>query len=311
MEILRTYPMSEKRRDVERMVRDTGLPKAAQIALLANIAVETGNSFDHKQQQRGSSAPAKGLLQFDPSGKLNDYKKYLDLNSYIDSAQNQINYFMDTIYGDSKKEIGHGNAAKLRDIIETGDYKQVTQALADMWFKPGKPHMERRMDEAYGFALQDQNETNRRTREVIPTTCGLKHHWIRAYHMIPLLTTLVQIGGNWLDNKQKVAQAKTDAEITTIKAQADRQASAQNQNYDLDRLAMENMSKSWKDEVILAVFLAPMIMAFIPGFELYALAGFGVMAQMPQWYQYTIIGMVVVIYGLRGLLEKVLAKKGF
>ena len=127
--------------------------------------------------------------------------------------------------------------------------------------------------------------------------------------MIPLLTTLVQIGGNWLDNKQKVAQAKTDAEITTIKAQADRQASAQDQNYDLDRLAMENMSKSWKDEVILAVFLAPMVMAFIPGFESYALAGFGVMAQMPQWYQYIIIGMVVVIYGMRGLLEKVLEKK--
>ena len=127
--------------------------------------------------------------------------------------------------------------------------------------------------------------------------------------MIPLLTTLVQIGGNWLDNKQKVAQAKTDAEITTIKAQADRQASAQDQNYDLDRLAMENMSKSWKDEVILAVFLAPMVMAFIPGFESYALAGFGVMAQMPDWYQYIIIGMVVVIYGMRGLLEKVLEKK--
>ena len=127
--------------------------------------------------------------------------------------------------------------------------------------------------------------------------------------MIPLLTTLVQIGGNWLDNKQKISQAKTDAEIVTIKAQADRQASAQDQNYDLDRLAMENMSKSWKDEVILAVFLAPMIMAFIPGLESYALAGFGVMAQMPQWYQYIIIGMVVVIYGMRGLLEKVLEKK--
>ena len=127
--------------------------------------------------------------------------------------------------------------------------------------------------------------------------------------MIPLLTTLVKIGGNWLDNKQKIAQAKTEAEITTIKATADRQASAQDQNYDLDRLAMENMSKSWKDEIILVVFLIPMIMAFIPGFESYALAGFGVMAQMPQWYQYIIIGMVVVIYGLRGLLEKVLTKK--
>ena len=120
---------------------------------------------------------------------------------------------------------------------------------------------------------------------------------------------MVKIGGNWLDNKQKIAQAKTEAEITTIKATADRQASAQDQNYDLDRLAMENMSKSWKDEIILVVFLIPMIMAFIPGFESYALAGFGVMAQMPQWYQYIIIGMVVVIYGLRGLLEKVLEKK--
>ena len=157
--------MTNKKQDVERMVRDTGLPKAAQIALLANIAVETGNSFDFNQQQRGASKPAEGLLQFDPSGKLNSYKKYLNLNSYADSAQNQLNYFMDTIYGDSKKEIGHGNAAKLRDIFETGDYKQVTQALTDMWFKPGTPHMERRMDEAYGFALQDQNETNRRTRE--------------------------------------------------------------------------------------------------------------------------------------------------
>jgi len=129
--------------------------------------------------------------------------------------------------------------------------------------------------------------------------------------MIPLLTTLVQIGGNWLDNKQKIAQAKTEAEIVTIKATADRQASAQEQNFDLDRLAMENMSKSWKDEVILIVFLAPMIMAFIPGLENYALAGFGVMDKMPEWYQYVIIGMIVVIYGLRGLLEKVLAKKGF
>tara|TARA_R110000851_G_scaffold317823_1_gene481453 strand:- start:1908 stop:2297 length:390 start_codon:yes stop_codon:yes gene_type:complete len=129
--------------------------------------------------------------------------------------------------------------------------------------------------------------------------------------MIPLLTTLVQIGGNWLDNKQKISQAKTDAEIVTIAAVAARQASAQEQNYDLDRLAMENMSKSWKDEVILIVFLAPMIMAFIPGFEKYALAGFSVMDKMPDWYQYVIIGMIVVIYGLRGLLEKVLAKKGF
>ena len=52
-----------------------------------------------------------------------------------------------------------------------------------------------------------------------------------------------------------------------------------------------------------------MIMAFIPGMDKFALAGFAVVAMMPQWYQYIIIGMVVVIYGLRGLLEKFLSRK--
>jgi hypothetical protein len=40
----------------------------------------------------------------------------------------------------------------------------------------------------------------------------------------------------------------------------------------------------------------------------YALQGFEVIHQMPEWYQYIIIGMVVVIYGLRGLLTKFLDK---
>lgn len=127
--------------------------------------------------------------------------------------------------------------------------------------------------------------------------------------VIPIIGTLVEIGGKWLDNKQKVAQAKTDAEITTIKAKAERQSKSEDQNYDLDRLAMENMQKSWKDELILLVFLAPMVMSFIPSLSGYALAGFGVIAQMPEWYRYIIIGMVVVIYGLRGLLEKIIANK--
>ena len=127
--------------------------------------------------------------------------------------------------------------------------------------------------------------------------------------MLPILNTLINIGGSWLDNKQKISQARTEAEIATIKAKAERQSKSADQNYDLDRLAMENMQKSWKDELILLVFLAPMVMSFIPSLSGYALAGFSVIAQMPEWYRYIIIGMVVVIYGLRGLLEKVITNK--
>ena len=138
--------------------------------------------------------------------------------------------------------------------------------------------------------------------------------------MIPIISSLISLGGTFLQGKQDEAKAKAAAAIVGIQADADIKKakaiaatkmaeSGQTQNYDLDRLAMEQMSTSWKDEFILVIFLAPMVMAFIPGMDGYALAGFNVIAQMPQWYQYIILGMVVVIYGLRGLLEKFLDKK--
>ena len=138
--------------------------------------------------------------------------------------------------------------------------------------------------------------------------------------MIPVISSLLSLGGTWLEGKQKQTEANLEAKLVEIKADSDikvakataltKMAEAgQTQNYDLDRLAMEQMTKSWKDEFILIIFLAPMIMSFIPGMEQHALAGFNVIAQMPEWYRYIIIGMVVVIYGLRGLLEKVLEKK--
>ncbi len=83
----------------------------------------------------------------------------------------------------------------------------------------------------------------------------------------------------------------------------------QQQDYDLDKLSMENMNKSWKDELVLVVFLAPMIMAFFPNTAPYALEGFKIIDKMPDWYIAIIIGMVVVIYGLRGLLKAYLTRK--
>ena len=138
--------------------------------------------------------------------------------------------------------------------------------------------------------------------------------------MLPILGSLINLGGTYLQGKQDEAKAKAEANIVGIQAEADIKKakalsatklaeSGQAQNYDLDRMAMEQMGKSWKDELILIIFLAPMVMAFIPGMDGYALAGFEVIAKMPEWYQYIIIGMVVVIYGMRGMLEKLIDKR--
>ena len=135
-----------------------------------------------------------------------------------------------------------------------------------------------------------------------------------------LLGPVAGLGKTWMQGKQDEAKAKAEATLIGIRAEAEVKAakalsatkmaeSGQSQDYDLDRIAMQQMEKSWKDELILIIFLAPMVMAFIPGMDSYALAGFEVIAKMPEWYQYTLIGMIVVIYGMRGMVKALVTKK--
>jgi radical SAM superfamily enzyme with C-terminal helix-hairpin-helix motif len=112
-----------------------------------------------------------------------------------------------------------------------------------------------------------------------------------------------------LEANKIVIQAKAETEMAIAKSKVKMAEEGQMQNYDLDRIAMQNMESSYKDEFILAVFMVPMILAFIPVLSNYALQGFEVIQKMPTWYQYTLIGMVVVIYGMRGLLEKFLTSR--
>ena len=138
--------------------------------------------------------------------------------------------------------------------------------------------------------------------------------------MIPILTSLISLGGTWMEGKQKQAEAQSAAAIVGIQAQADIQKakaisatrmaeSGQAQDFDLDKIAMEQMAKSWKDEFLLIVFLTPMIMAFIPSLAPYLLNGFEIIDKMPEWYRYIIIGMVIVIYGLGGMVKQLAASK--
>lgn len=103
-----------------------------------------------------------------------------------------------------------------------------------------------------------------------------------------------------LEHEAKVAIATTQLEMAKAGQQID---------FQLDQMSMQEMSHSWKDEFVLMVFITPMMMAFVPGASVYALKGFETIQQMPQWYVALIVGMVVVIYGMRGLLTKFIENK--
>ena len=47
-------------------------------------------------------------------------------------------------------------------------------------------------------------------------------------------------------------------------------------------------------------------MSFIPEYQYIVAAGFSSLALVPDWYMYILIGMVTVIYGMRGMLKMAL-----
>jgi len=96
--------------------------------------------------------------------------------------------------------------------------------------------------------------------------------------------------------------------LTALETKLQMAKDGQNNNFTLDQLSMQEMKNSYKDEFVLIVFIAPMILAFTPYSQM-ALDGFKIVALMPDWYVGLIIGMVVVIYGMRGLLKDFINKK--
>ena len=119
---------------------------------------------------------------------------------------------------------------------------------------------------------------------------------------------------DYFKGKQEISKTKLEGDIKVLIAEAEakvkRLERESEQDYDLDRLATENMEKSWKDELILLIWLTPVAMCFIPEYHVYVTNGFASLALVPDWYMGILVGMVVVIYGMRGLLKMVLQMVG-
>ena len=136
-----------------------------------------------------------------------------------------------------------------------------------------------------------------------------------------MFTGLLSIGSaiisgvsDYFKGKQEINKTKLEGDIKVLVAETDakvrRLEKESEQDYDLDRLATENMERSWKDELILIIFLAPLVMCFIPEYQVYVTNGFASLALVPDWYMGIIVGMIVVIYGMRGLLKMVIQMLG-
>lgn len=96
------------------------------------------------------------------------------------------------------------------------------------------------------------------------------------------------------EHKTKMAGLKHGLKEKVLTAQIE-------SDVNIDKINTENMANSWKDEFVLIMFSVPVIMCFIPTFDVYVKAGFEALKDTPIWYQVIFVVMCLTIYGHRKL----------
>ena len=143
-EIKEQSTRQQRRSQIINQLDEAGLSVPAIKAIVGNIDIETGGTFSHTQKQEGGNG--YGLFQLDFQKPF--YDKYLESQNLEDSISSQVSYFLNEINtGDT---IGAGNAKSIMDVFNDpkATPKEATIILVDKFFKPGKPHLERRIASA-------------------------------------------------------------------------------------------------------------------------------------------------------------------
>tara|TARA_R110000803_G_C11722425_1_gene288448 strand:+ start:45 stop:494 length:450 start_codon:yes stop_codon:yes gene_type:complete len=134
-----------------------------------------------------------------------------------------------------------------------------------------------------------------------------------------IVNTVGSLGSTYIEGKNAVSKAKSEAAIIGIKADADVKVAGakaahklaengQTQDYNLDAIAMDQMDKSIIDDLMIALLLVPIAASFV-GYQEEVKAGFEAFSAMPDWYQWLVVGVYVVKFGMRGLLTKLMSGK--
>ena len=166
---------SENAKKVRNYLTKKGLSKKEITALMANIAVESGYTFDSAKKQEGErSDPAYGLFQFDPRGKglSNIYQEYLKDKEKTDSMESQLDFMVESLNKEYKKgteHIGYGNVSKYNEAVKTGNVEDITKFISNNILRPGKPHMDRRLQAAEDLMplVYEETETNVTKRSAV------------------------------------------------------------------------------------------------------------------------------------------------
>jgi hypothetical protein len=133
-------------------------PESAISAILANIDVETGGTFDHTTEQRGGKG--YGLFQFDDQQEA--YWDWLESTTLRDSPESQIQFVADAIYNDDYNaegmftgplDIGGKSRKAIRKAFDEGSAAEIAEVFSKEYERPSKPNMKKRIESAEDFEM--------------------------------------------------------------------------------------------------------------------------------------------------------------
>ncbi|WBF78151.1 hypothetical protein MEP402_gp31 [Methylophilales phage MEP402] len=149
-----TPQQKEDYKTIVKFWKDKGYNNYAVAGIVGNLDHESGNTFDYKMKQ-DDGGPGRGIAQMEtgynkdgtPKMRLR-YESWLKTNKQEDSLLGQLNYIHGAIEDSlGFNELGSGNAKKLREGLKNvQSVKEATTLMQNIFFKPGKPNLERRIE---------------------------------------------------------------------------------------------------------------------------------------------------------------------
>ncbi len=142
---------------------------------------------------------------------------------------------------------------------------------------------------------------------------------------LKVVGNLFGIGKNFLDNRAKLKQAKSDQEYEIVKAETkavvDRIQTNSQSDSEIDIITARNKKFSSKDEIVTYLFLTPVAIANIIPFVVayqndswinlnqHFVESYKMLSLLPEWYPY-IVGLIVIdVLGFRSFARKIIDKK--
>ena len=136
--------------NIDNDLKRLGYSRVARAAILGNIHVETGGTYDHQQKQDNGNG--YGLYQFDFQKKfyMENEDSYLASNNFEDTPMNQTMFVHESInqLAPGKHTVDKNKIRQLQRDLQGDDVARAAISFSENYLQPGTPHIDRRRDAA-------------------------------------------------------------------------------------------------------------------------------------------------------------------